>query len=102
MLRSDNSHLHNLKFQDLGPEFDLFVYSEKVGRERVLFNVAKPIFTYSDINKFLKLSKFQDYINEIRIGYTMNPNSIYHSVLEVFNLIFILIVQKFLSKIFNK
>lgn len=83
MLRSDNSHLHNLKFQDLGPEFDLFLYSEKVGRERVLFNVAKPIFTYSDINKFLKLSKFQDYINEIRIGYTMNPNSIYHSVKNI-------------------
>jgi hypothetical protein len=70
----------NLKFQNFGPELDLFSYAAKTLPDRVLFNVVKPIFTYKDINKFLKYSKMQDYVNEIRIGYTMNENAIYHSV----------------------
>jgi hypothetical protein len=75
----------NLKFQNFGPEFDLFSYAEKFNSnsDRVLFNVVKPIFTYKDINKFLKYSKMQDYVNEIRIGYTMNENAIYHSVIDM-------------------
>jgi hypothetical protein len=75
-----NNELHNLKLNTFGPDFDLFSYSKKVSRETVLFNVSKPIFTYKDINKFLKSSKMQDYVNEIRIGYT-NENAFYHSVI---------------------
>jgi hypothetical protein len=81
-----NNELYNLKLHSFGPEFDIFTYALKIERESVLFNVAKPIFTYKDINKFLKSSKIQDYINEIRIGYTMNENALYHSVnkIEIF------------------
>lgn len=75
------NELNNLKLSTFGPDFDLFSYSEKVERERILFNVAKPIFTYKDINKFLKSSKMRDYIDAIRIGYTMNENAFYHSVI---------------------
>ena len=79
-LMRPNNELHNLKFHTFGPEFDIFAYAQKVEKETVLFNVVKPIFTYKDINKFLKSSKIQDYVNEIRIGYTMNENALYHCV----------------------
>lgn len=71
---------HIVKLEDLGPKFDVFSFSEKIGRENVLLNVSSPIFNYNNINKFINFSKFPDFINQIRIGYNSNPNLFYHNV----------------------
>lgn len=69
------------KLEEFGPEFDVFDFSEKFGRENLLLSVSQPIFHYKNINKFINFSKFPEFINQIRIGYTSAPNAFYHTVL---------------------
>jgi len=75
-------NLKAAKFEEFGPEFDVFEYAEKIGRENLLFNVSYPIFHYKNINKFINFYKFPDFINQIRIGYTLPPDAFYHNVFK--------------------
>jgi len=65
--------------EDFGPNFDVFDFSEKNGRENLLLGVSHPIFHYKNINKFIDFKKFPDFVNQIRIGYT-SEDSLYHTV----------------------
>ena len=83
----ESNSLANLiapKIEDLGPEFDVFDYAEKYGRENLLLNVSHPIFHYKNINKFIDFYNFPDFINQLRIGYTSSPDAFYHSVNKPF------------------
>lgn len=69
-----------IKLDQFGPEFDVFDFSDKYGRENLLMSVSHPIFHYKNINKFIDFSKFPGFVNHIRIGYTSSPDAFYHTV----------------------
>lgn len=73
-------NLKAAKIEEFGPEFDVFEFAKKNGRENLLLNVSYPIFHYKNINKFINFKKFPDFINQIRIGYTLPPDAFYHNV----------------------
>lgn len=78
--------LENLKapkMQEFGPEFDVFDFAEKNGRETCLLSVSHPIFHYKNINKYIDFYKFPDFVNQIRIGYTSSPDAHYHTVIKI-------------------
>jgi len=75
-----NSKIFLPKAQEFGPEFDVFDFSTKFGRENLLLSIADPIFHYKNINKFIDFKKFPDFINQIRLGYISSPDAFYHTV----------------------
>lgn len=81
-----SSKLQNIKFDEFGPNFDIFNYSDMIGREKVLLTITKQIFSYKDLNKFIKNSIIDDFLAEIRLGYTLNQSAIYHNVYIYLNL----------------
>lgn len=72
------------KLEEFGPEFDVFDYSEKFGREKLLISVSHPIFHYKNINKYINFFKFPEFIHQIRLGYTSSPDSFYHTVMIIY------------------
>jgi hypothetical protein len=81
-LRLSHSSLSSipLNFEDLGPEFDIFSYSNEVN-ERTLWNVTNLVFSYKKLSDLLKKSKFYDYVQEIYIGYSSSNTLKYHNVI---------------------
>lgn len=77
--------LENLKapkIEEFGPEFDVFDYASKNGRENCLLAVSHPIFHYKNIYKYIDFYKFPEFVNQIRLGYTSSPDAFYHTVIE--------------------
>lgn len=82
-LQINTDWLQNLKTPKLdqfGPEFDVFDYAEKNGRDNLLNRITRPIFKYKNINKYIDFNKFPEFINQIRIGYTSSSDAFYHTV----------------------
>ncbi len=82
-MQKEPGYLTNLNIprqEEFGPRFDVFDFSEKYGREKLLLSVSHPIFHYKNINKYINFYKFPDFINQIRIGYTSSPDAFYHTV----------------------
>jgi hypothetical protein len=92
------SNLKGPKLEEFGPQFDVFDYAEKNGRENLLLSVSQPIFKYKNINKYIDFYKFPEFINQIRGGYTSSPDAFYHTVKTTFNFLFIFSKLIFLYK----
>lgn len=75
-----NTSIAPLKPEEFGPEFDVFDYAEKVGRENLLRQVFRASITYKDTFNLLKSSKIDNYIEELRKGYTSEKDAFYHNV----------------------
>jgi hypothetical protein len=75
-----NSFISPLKYESFGTDFDVFDYAEKVGRENVLKQIFKAAMTYKDVYTLLKSSHIENYLEELRIGYSSQPGAYYHNV----------------------
>lgn len=73
-----NQQLIGLK--EFGVNFDVFSYSDKVGRNSMFANVAVIAFTYRDVNKLLKTTYLNDFLNKLWEGYTSESEAFYHNV----------------------
>jgi hypothetical protein len=81
---SDTKDLKLIDLNTIGLEFDIFTYCEKVGRKVALRQVALSCFSYKGINSMLKESYFDNYIEEVRAGYS-SQFSYYHNVSSFLN-----------------
>ncbi len=71
------------KFIDIksfGVDFDVFAYSEHVGRNNMLRQIVLSAFTYRNMVHMLKSTYLEDYIEDLRLGYTLEQGSFYHNV----------------------
>ena len=62
-----------------GVNFDVFQYAEKVGRENLMSNVFKSVMSYKDCNNLLKSTYIDNFIEELRKGYTTEKDAFYHN-----------------------
>lgn len=72
---------------DLGPKFDIFKFSEEVGKENVLGKITNFCFGYKNVSQLLDKENLDDYIEEIRQGYSMNQPAKYHTDLHAADVI---------------
>jgi len=63
-----------------GVRFDVFSYADEVGRIFMLKQVFQAAFSYKNIYNMLKTTYAENYIEELRIGYTKEPSAYYHNV----------------------
>ena len=68
-----------LSYKLFGVEFDVFKYSEEVGRINLLKNITIASFSYKNCNNRLNLTCFNNFIEEIKNGYTSEKGAIYHN-----------------------
>jgi hypothetical protein len=71
------------KFVDIksfGVDFDVFAYSELVGRNNMLRLIVLSAFTYRNMIHLLKSTYLEDYIEDLRLGYTLEQGAFYHNV----------------------
>ena len=59
-----------IDISEFGVNFDVFSYADKVGRVNMLRQVILSSFNYKDIISMLKTSYLDDYIEDLREGYT--------------------------------
>lgn len=81
--RSITSFITPLKAEEFGPEFDVFDYAEKIGRENLLHQVFKVSINFKDVFNLLKSTKVDDYIEELRRGYISEKDAFYHNVSSI-------------------
>jgi len=74
-----------IDISEFGVTFDVFSYADKVGRVNLLRQVFLSAFNYKDIISMFKTSYLDDYIEELRIGYTSEEGAFYHNV-RIFNI----------------
>lgn len=67
---------------DLGPNFDIFKFSDEIGRENVLKKVTDLCFSYKNVSSLLDKDSLDNFIEEIRLGYVNNKAAKYHSELH--------------------
>lgn len=72
--------LNLIKINDFGVNFDVFSYSEKVGRKNMFINIAVISFSYKEVNKLLKTTYLNDYLLKLWEGYTSQADAFYHNV----------------------
>jgi len=80
--------LEPLDIKTFGVNFDVFSYGEKIGRKNLVKQIALSAFTYKDIHFLLNSNKLIDNLEEVRLGYSSEPNAFYHNVsfLRFFNI----------------
>ena len=93
---SDSNYVKPLDITRLGTSFDVMAYAKEIGRENMLSSIAKAVFYYKGLGSLIKNSKFGGYIEEIRIGYTMNKEAMYHNV----RFLLVFIKPKFINFIY--
>lgn len=69
-----------LDYNEFGVNFDVFKYSDDVGRIFLVKQVALAAFAYKDVYSLMKTSYIDNYLEEVRLGYTKETNSYYHNV----------------------
>lgn len=69
-----------VRLEDFGTEFDVFTYAEDIGRENLMYSICLSIFNYSGIFDLVKSSCFAAFVEELRKGYTLNKDAVYHNV----------------------
>lgn len=76
----DKSELKFIETKSFGVDFDVFAYSDLVGRSNMLRQVVLSAFTYRNMIHMLKSSYLEDYIEDLRLGYTLEQGAFYHNV----------------------
>lgn len=69
-----------LDYTKFGVYFDVFAYAEEIGRIFLLKQVTLAALSYKEVYSFLKSGNLENYIEELRLGYTSESNSYYHNV----------------------
>lgn len=69
-----------IEISEFGVNFDVFSYADKVGRVNLLRQVFLSSFNHKDLISMLKTSYLDDYIEELREGYTSEKGAFYHNV----------------------
>lgn len=77
---SSNLQLQPLKLSELGVYFDVFEYASKNGRENLLRQVFYVSFSYKELTSLLTQQNIDRFIEELRIGYSTQPDAFYHNV----------------------
>ena len=62
-----------------GVDFDVFNYSNEVGKQNLLKSMFCSAFSYKDIISLLNLDSINNYLDELRIGYSYD-SAFYHNV----------------------
>lgn len=70
--------------EDFGVYFDVFSYANEVGRVFLLWQVTLASFAYKNIYNLLDILNLENYVEEVRIGYTSQPSAYYHNVSNIF------------------
>ena len=75
---------YDIKFNDSykieNKDFNIFEFSTKVGKENVLPLIGNYIFTSYNFNKFINITKFRNWCEQISKGY--NNSNYYHNSLH--------------------
>lgn len=75
-----NKLIKPIDIKQFGVNFDVFSYASEVGRIFLLKQVSIAAFSYKEVYTILKTSYFDNYIEELRAGYTKEPFAYYHNV----------------------
>lgn len=76
-----NTNIKKYSIEEFGTNFDVFNISNEIGRKNLLIQVTRAAFNYKDLIKYIKCSYLDNYIEEIRKGYSCNSNVFYHNVI---------------------
>lgn len=63
-----------------GVRFDVFSTADEIGRHNMFHSIANASFGYKEVYKILKTSYLDDFIEELRKGYTSEADAFYHNV----------------------
>jgi len=75
---------NKLDFRSFGVYFDVFSYAEKHGRIFLVKDICFTSLKYRDIYNLLNKSHFENYFEEIRLGYSSEPFAYYHNVCLIY------------------
>lgn len=78
--QSSSQQFQALKLNQLGVYFDVFDYALKNGRENLLRQVFYVSFSYKNLLSLLTQPNLDRFIEELRKGYTSQPDAFYHNV----------------------
>lgn len=70
-----------VQISSFGVKFDVFSIADEIGKHNMFHSVANASFGYKDVYKILKTSYLDDFIEEIRKGYTSESEAFYHNVI---------------------
>ena len=70
-----------IDIRTFGVDFDVFAYSEQIGRFNMLRQVVLSAFSYRNIVHMLKSLYLEDYIEDLREGYNIEKGAFYHNVI---------------------
>lgn len=79
-LKENKPNFTLINIEEFGVEFDVFSYAEKVGRLNMLKQVSISAFAYKGLMQLLKTEYLENYLEEIRQGYTSEEHAYYHNV----------------------
>lgn len=80
-----DENIRLVKLEEIGTEFDVFSFADEVGRENMMYSICFSVFNYNGIFDLVKSTCFAGYIEELRKGYTLNKDAVYHNVSIIFN-----------------
>jgi len=80
ILKENKPNFTLINIEEFGVEFDVFSYADKVGWLNMLKQVSLSAFAYKGLMKLLKIEYLENYIEEIRLGYTSEEHAYYHNV----------------------
>ena len=81
LIRSIESNIKPLEISTFGVNFDVFSYSEKVGRRSLLNHIFYACISYNNCKSLLNIDFIDNFLEELRIGYTSEPSAFYHNVI---------------------
>jgi hypothetical protein len=68
-----------IDISSFGVNFDVFEYAQRVGRENLMSNIFKSVLSYKECSNLLKSSYVDNFIEELRKGYTSEKDAFYHN-----------------------
>ena len=76
----ENKILKSLSYKEFGVNFDVFAYSEEIGRIFMLKQVFMASLAYRNVYNLIKTSYVDNFIEGLRLGYTKEITAYYHNV----------------------
>lgn len=72
--------LKSISYKEFGVYFDVFAYSEEIGRIFMLKQVFMASLAYRNIYNLITTSHVDNFIEGLRLGYTKEITAYYHNV----------------------
>lgn len=69
-----------IEINKFGVNFDVFSYAETYGKRNMFMNITNSALTYRDVNKLLKNTYLNNYLEKIWEGYNSQSEAFYHNV----------------------